>query len=136
MQFNILILGLITILFLTTGGVVDYWQSARHHGKNIPLWLDNYFGLFWLILYSGLLPILLVFSASNFNFSTAKFYIGFLLIGAVCWDLIYSLLDKKVLVDKVKDYWFWGGKDFGLSKSQIILWHIIRLSIAIILIII
>lgn len=121
------ILGITVFLFLFLGGIIDYWQSARHHHKPLPASLEKYFGLFWLILYSGLLPFILVFSASGFNLHTARVFIGTFFIGIVVWDMVYSLLDKKTLISGQKDYWFWGGKDYSLSKNQIVVWHIIRL---------
>ena len=127
------VLGISVCVFLFIGGIIDYWQSARHHHKPIPKLLRNYFALFWLILYSGILPFILVFSASNFNLEIAKIYLGFLLVGMVLWDIVYSFLDKKTLISYQKDYWFWGDKDYPLGKNQIICWHLVRLVIGVLI---
>jgi hypothetical protein len=134
MNSNLYILGISTILFLTVGGVVDYWQSARHHNKPIPRWLKDYFALFWLILYTGLLPFMLVVSASDFDADTVKIYLGFFFIGMTCWDIVFSYLQSGKFVVSIKDYWFWGKKDYGLTKNQIILWHALRLAVGLMII--
>ncbi|HSV95114.1 MAG TPA: hypothetical protein VLH94_04065 [Spirochaetia bacterium] len=121
------ILGMVVCAFFLVGGMVDYWQSARHHHKPIPYVLEKYFALFWLILYSGVLPFTLIFLASGFNFFVAKTYLGFAFIGFVLWDIVFSLLDKKTLISDQEAYWFWGDKDYPLSKGQVAVWHLIRL---------
>lgn len=127
METNILFLIFFTLIFYIVGGCVDYWQAARHHKLIIPKLLKNYFALFWLILYSGILPFLLVYTASNFNVNVSLKYIGAFLIGASLWDFIFAYLFKGTPIVGIKDYWFWGNKNYGLSKNQIILWHVVRI---------
>lgn len=128
MDLQILLLIVITLCFYGTGGMIDYWQHARHHKKPIPPILKNYFAFFWLIMYSGLLPFLLVASSSNFNREIIIYYFGAFLIGTSIWDFTFSLIKKGVLVFDISDYWFWGGKDYPLTKKQWIIWHMIRLT--------
>lgn len=122
-----------TVAFYCIGGAIDYWQSARQHNKPIPKFLKDYFALFWLILYSGILPFLMVYFASGFNSYIALKYLGGFFIGVSLWDFVYARLDKNKLVYNIKDYWFWGKKDYGLTKNQLIVWHVIRILVGFVL---
>ncbi|KKS90194.1 MAG: hypothetical protein UV66_C0007G0006 [Candidatus Woesebacteria bacterium GW2011_GWA1_43_12] len=117
---------LIVITFYIVGGMIDFWQSAKEHNKKIPQFLLDYFLIFWLIIYSGILPFLLVFVASNYNFDLAKTFIGAMLIGISLWDLVYSIFDTKSIVSPQKIYFCVKGKNYGLSKQQLYIWHAIR----------
>jgi hypothetical protein len=123
MNTNITILIIVTILFYSFGGMVDYWQSARHHNMKIPFLLKKYFAFFWLIMYSGILPFLLVYSAANFDNEVALKFTGAFLIGSVVWDILFALLKSGRPVVDISDYWFWGEKNYGLRKNHILFWH-------------
>ena len=127
-------LGIVVIVFFIFGGVIDYWQSARHHHKPIPNYLEKYFAFFWLFAYTGVLPLLIAYAASGFKINTALMYTGFALIGMVCWDMVYSLLDQKKLISSQIDYFYWKNKDYQLTKKQIAVWHLIRLLVGLLLI--
>lgn len=125
---NIALLIIVTIIFYSFGGMIDYWQSARHHNMKIPFLLKKYFAFFWLIMYSGVLPFLLVYSASNFDNGVAMKFMGAFLIGAAVWDIVFAFLKSGKPVVAIHDYWFWGNKDYGLTRNQIIFWHILRMA--------
>lgn len=126
---------LIVISFYFVGGIIDYWQSAMEHKKVIPKFLLDYFLIFWLIIYSGVLPFLLVFVASNHNLDLAKIFIGAMLIGISLWDMVYSFFDTKTLVSPQDIYFCIKNKNYGLSKTQLYLWHLIRWTIGILFLI-
>ena len=116
----------LVLLFYLIGGVIDYWQSATEHHKKIPRWLLDYFLLFWLFIYSGLIPFLLIWVSSGYNLTIAKTFIGAMLIGMSLWDLVYSLLDTRQLVSPQAIYFCIKGKNYGLTKKQLYLWHLLR----------
>lgn len=116
----------LVIIFYSVGGMVDYWQSATEHHKPIPKFLLDYFLVFWLFIYSGILPFLLVLVSSNYNWGLAKIFVGAMLIGVSLWDMVYSLLERKGLVSAQDIYFCIKGKNFALSKTQLYVWHAIR----------
>lgn len=121
-----ILLIILVMTFYVVGGIIDYWQSAMEHKKKIPRFLLDYFLIFWLIIYSGVLPFLLVFVASNYNIELAKVFTGAMLIGISLWDVVYSLFDTKSLVSPQAIYFCMRGKNYGLSKNQLYLWHTFR----------
>lgn len=127
MHFQLTGLFITVLIFFLIGGTIDYWQSARHHGKYLHRWLNDYFGIIWLILYTFLLPGLMVlFSSGKLEFFLI--FLGASSIGSVLWDLTYSLLDQKKLISKQKDYFYFKNIDFGLSARQVFIWHTTRIS--------
>lgn len=121
------------LVFYLVGGTVDYWQSATEHHKKIPQWLLDYFLIFWLLTYSGVLPFLLIFISSNFNLELTRLFIGAMLVGISIWDIAYSLFDTGRPVSSQKIYFVVKGKNFSLSEKQMYVWHIIRWAAGLIL---
>lgn len=120
-------LAVIIILFLSTGAIVDYWQASMEHKYKLPSFIKNYFGIFWLVLYTGIFPFLIAFCASGYNLKTAQLYLGVFILGTVIWDLIYSYLYSGKLFSDQPGYFYLKGKNFGLSKIQMYLWGVIRI---------
>lgn len=133
MESRVLYLLIIVLAYFLTGGIIDYWQSARHHGKYLPKWLNDYFGIIWLLIHSFLLPGIMLGVVTG-NLKILGIFIGASAIGSVIWDVTYSILDQKKLVSDQKDYWYFKGKDYGLNRMQIYVWHGVRLIIGIIII--
>ena len=126
---RLILLILVTIVLFTVGGIIDYWQAAMEHKKKLHKHLEDFFLIIWLFVYSGLLPFLLVFIASNYDIQTTGIYFGAVCIGSVSWDVIYSFLDTGKPISDQRGYFVMKQKNYGLSSRQIALWHIIRLII-------
>lgn len=132
MELRVVLFVCCIFLYFFVGGTIDYWQSARHHGKLMPSWLNDYFGILWLVLYTFLLPGMMVFLAS-YSVKFVLLFVGASAIGSVIWDMIYSVLDQKKAVSDQKDYFYFRNTDYGFTSKQIALWHAIRATVGLLL---
>ena len=61
--------------------------------------------------------------------SIGLFYLGAVLVGAVLWDLVYSLLETQKYVSNQPGYFVMKGKNYSLTTRQIYIVHITRIFI-------
>ena len=129
---NEILLIVLLIFFVVAGGVVDTYASYRFFPPRVkpPRWLSEYFLIWWLIVFVGLLPFLIAYTASGYSFWVIKIYITFLPILSVLWDLVFSKIwSGKWISDSCKT-WFWVKKfNIGFDKKTIIRFHLVRLGI-------
>ena len=123
-------MALLLIIFACVGGAVDTYTSHRFFPPKIhpPKWFARTFLVWWLIIYSMVLPFLMVFIASGYNPQIIKLTITFGLLASIFWDLIFSKLWSGEWVSESCETWFWvGGRNFGFSKEKIIWFHLFRI---------
>ncbi len=131
MTYRVFLLLLAAITFFLVGGLIDYWQASIEHKKKLPKFLRDYFLVMWLIIYTGLLPLVLVYVASNFNSTITLAYVAAASIGSVGWDIVYSLLDTGKPISDQEGYFVYKGENYGLTATQILGWHVIRVIVGI-----
>lgn len=131
-NLNLFVLGITIIFFFVVVAIVDYWQASMEHHKYLHPFIKDYFGIWWAVLVACVFPFLFVFAASNFNLGVAKFFLGVFLVGIIIWDLVYSILDTGKLVSAQPIYFYIRGKNWGFSERGMYIWHLSRLSLALV----
>ncbi len=140
MALEQILLATLLLIFYAIGGMIDTYTSYRFFPpkKEPPKILSNFTLVWWCLIYSGLLPALMVFVAGGFQFWVAKVWIVFGILGSVAWDLMFSKIWSGKWISESCITWGWvklGEKriNIGFSEDTVVWLHISRVIGAVIL---
>lgn len=125
-----IIISIIILLFAAIGGAIDTYASHRFFPPKIhpPRWLSDIFLFWWLVIFVGVFPFLLVFVALDYNPEIIKVFVTFWVLGSVIWDLVFSKIWSGKWISDSCVTWFWLGKhNLGFTEKTILPFHVMRL---------
>lgn len=138
------ILAILLIIFAIVGAMVDTFVSYKYHKyqkpqnkklkafvpEESPNWLKETMPVWWLVVFVVLLPFLMVFVASGYDFSLIKLYLTIGVLASVVWDLVFSKIWAGKWISDSCITWFWVGKfNFGFNSKQVVWWHLARVAV-------